>query len=321
MAERDGIGSEQRAVRPSGLVRSVLTAFLVAVLFNLALAAYLVFWIVPGRAFTAYQEELESLRGEVASLQGALANAGGPSARELHTTHCFGGCPRGAPETNDVIVREIYTLSSNDQTKFADWVAYRVSRDTIGSGRDRVWRPDPWLEPDETLEPEAYRDANRILSTDRGHQVPLASFTGTAYWQDTNVLSNITPQRSELNQGPWRELEEAVRKLVREGGPVYIVTGPLYRRAMPQLPAAIEEHQLPSGYFKIVVQQQGDDVRLAGFILDQETERSADFCSGLVSVDAVERESGLDFLPRLGGLEQDALESGVGELAESLGCS
>ncbi|UCC75144.1 MAG: DNA/RNA non-specific endonuclease [Gemmatimonadota bacterium] len=293
---------------------------MLAVLFNLALAVYLVFWIVPGRAVAGYEAELEGLQREVASLREALANAAEPSVGELHTVHCFGGCPRGAPETNDLIVREIYTLSSNDETKFADWVAYRVSRDTIGSGRDRVWRRDPWLEPEETLEPGAYRDANRLLGTDRGHQVPLASFTGTLYWQDTNVLSNITPQRSELNQGPWRELEEAVRELARGGDPVYVVTGPLYRRTMPKLPAATVEHQLPSGYFKIVIRQQANDIRLAGFILDQETERSADYCSGLTTVDEVERESGLDMFPRLDELEQGALESGVGALAEALGC-
>ena len=73
--------------------------------------------------------------------------------------------------------------------------------------------------------------------------------------------------------------------------------------------------------FKIVIRQQANDIRLASFILDQETERSADYCSGLVSVDEVERESGLDMFPRLDELEQGALESGVGALAEALGCS
>ena len=39
----------------------------------------------------------------------ALASDG-----ELHTFHCLFGCPLGAPATNDTVVREIYTLSSND---------------------------------------------------------------------------------------------------------------------------------------------------------------------------------------------------------------
>ena len=45
-------------------------------------------------------------------------------ASELHSGLCLDGCPAGAAPTNDVVVRGIYVLSSNDTTKFADWVAY-----------------------------------------------------------------------------------------------------------------------------------------------------------------------------------------------------
>ncbi len=45
--------------------------------------------------------------------------------------HYAYGKPEGTSATNDLIVREIYALSSNDDTKFADWVAYRLDRDTV----------------------------------------------------------------------------------------------------------------------------------------------------------------------------------------------
>ncbi len=72
----------------------------------------------------------------------AVATATGAMAQqsEVHTFHCLNGCPVGAPATNDLVVREIYTLSSNDLTKLADWVAYRVTRESIGQSRDRDWR-------------------------------------------------------------------------------------------------------------------------------------------------------------------------------------
>jgi len=54
--------------------------------------------------------------------------AGNASAQEIHAPHCLLGCPLGGPVSNDLIVREIYALSSNDQTKFADWVATFQSR-------------------------------------------------------------------------------------------------------------------------------------------------------------------------------------------------
>lgn len=74
---------------------------------------------------------------------------------ELHTFRCLQGCPVGAPGTNDTVVREIYTLSSNDLTKMADWVAYRITPKTIGTSEGRDWQTDPALAADETLTEES----------------------------------------------------------------------------------------------------------------------------------------------------------------------
>ena len=39
------------------------------------------------------------------------------SVLEIHSKHFFYGQPTGTPETNDLIIRDIYALSSNDETK------------------------------------------------------------------------------------------------------------------------------------------------------------------------------------------------------------
>ena len=57
------------------------------------------------------------------------------SAQEIHSALCLYGCPYGAPQANDLIIRDIYILSSNDDTKFADWAAYRITASTIGSSK------------------------------------------------------------------------------------------------------------------------------------------------------------------------------------------
>ena len=152
------------------------------------------------------------------------------SAQEIHIVHCLAGCPTGTPETNDLVVREIYALSNNEVTKFADWVAYRVTSETIGTSDSllRNWQNDELLDEDDTLEDDDYNGASRALGTDRGHQAPQASFAGTHFWRVTNILSNITPQKAALNQGPWRRLEEAVRDAAYAAGEVYIVTGPVF---------------------------------------------------------------------------------------------
>ena len=232
---------------------------------------------------------------------------------EIHCKHFFYGYPAGTPSTNDLIIRDIYALSSNDDTKMADWVAYRLNQATVEGEvqTTRNWKVDPWLDDNETLEPADYNGAYAGIGVDRGHQAPLASFKGTDFWKETNYLSNITPQKSALNQGPWRFLEDKVRNLVMEGHTVYIMTGPLYERSMPGLPNADETHKVPSGYWKIVLVQDGsaaNSIKSASFIFDQETPGSAKVIDHLISIDAIEGRSGLDFLWELPDELEDSLE-------------
>jgi len=55
---------------------------------------------------------------------------------EIHCKHFFYGYPTGTPQSNDLIIRDIYALSSNDDTKLADWVAYRLDKETIGETKN-----------------------------------------------------------------------------------------------------------------------------------------------------------------------------------------
>ncbi len=234
-------------------------------------------------------------------------------AQDIHVVHCLAGCPTGTPETNDMVVREIYALSNNAETKFADWVAYRVTRETIGTsdslGRD--WQNDQLLAADETLEADDYDGAFRALRTDRGHQAPLASFAGTNFWRETNILSNITPQKSALNQGPWVRLETAVRDAAYALREVYVVTGPIFDpdEDSMQLPGADEPHSVPTGYFKVVADSSG---RLAAFLFDQDVPRSMDYCDGIVTVQAVETATGLDLFPREPNWPNGSLDARLG---------
>lgn len=217
---------------------------------------------------------------------------------EIHCKHFIYGYPLGSPTTNDLIIRDSYALSSNDSTKFADWVCYFLDSATISgpSLTERQWKADPWLDDEETLEPEDYRGANEALNIDRGHQAPLANFKGNRDWYTTNYLSNITPQDSKLNRGLWKNLEDIERSIVTRFQNVYVMTGPLYEREMPKLPNADEPHVIPSGYWKIIVVQiRKDDLLLAAFIFDQKQNQSNKLIDYCVSVREIENRTGLDF--------------------------
>lgn len=263
------------------------------------------------------------------------AQPAGPAAvPEIHADHFFYGYPTGTPITNDLVVRRTHALSSNDSTRFADWVAYRLTAQEVAGTLplDRPWRPDPWLDADETLEPADYAGAYDASGYQRGHLAPLASFKGTVYAGEVNALSNIVPQSASLNRGPWGTLEAAERDLVLrrawldpDRAAVYVLAGTLYERPMPPLPRADEPHAVPSGFWKVVAVQNGPgpaSVVVAAFVFDQCAPGDGAGCDEygpddeawdfLVSVDEVERRTGLDLLRLLPDPVEAALESTTG---------
>ncbi|MBZ0344522.1 DNA/RNA non-specific endonuclease, partial [Salmonella enterica subsp. enterica serovar Infantis] len=71
------------------------------------------------------------------------------------------GCPQGG--SKQTIYGHVYTLNKNSATKFANWVAYSVTKTSQASGRPRNWAQDPDLPPSDTLAPSAYKNAHALL--------------------------------------------------------------------------------------------------------------------------------------------------------------
>jgi endonuclease G len=93
------------------------------------------------------------------------------------------------------------------------------------------------------------------------------------------------------------------------------MSGPLYERDMEPLPQATKTHKVPSGFWMIVVASKKEDpkspkdLKVAAFILDQDTARKDDPKKGTVPVAEVEKRSKLNFFWELSPLEQNTLES------------
>jgi endonuclease G len=218
-----------------------------------------------------------------------------PAQSAVLSVHCPKGCPTN-PNDNDLVFAHLYALSNNPSTKFADWVAYEVTPTNFGATPGRVWIDDPLLDSDKTLEKADYKNANSSqLKADRGHQAPLASFAGSRYWSELNYLSNITPQNKNLNQGPWKQLEDAVRSASSYKKSLFVITGPLFNSEMPQLPGSDESHQVPAGYFKVIYDHKGDS---ASFVMQQSAQRGDDFCTKRLQMSEVDQLVGFN-LPSL----------------------
>ncbi|WP_108651216.1 DNA/RNA non-specific endonuclease [Dongshaea marina] len=246
-------------------------------------------------------------------LSSALLLTTSAFAQSISAPVCYQhSCPVGAPSGDHLIVRDLYALDNNGSTKFADWVAYRVSSVTIhpsdGHKCSRVWKADPDLDPTHTLQPSDYSGAHAQLATDRGHQAPLGSLCGFSDWKATDYLSNITPQKSDLNQGPWEKLEQAVRdKADIPNGEVYVVTGPYYdpSQPMPTLPAN-SQVMIPNGYWKVVAAKVDGQLQTAAFIMSQDAGRKDDFCDYRTTVKAVDLKAGFSVMPALTSDEESS---------------
>lgn len=244
-----------------------------------------------------------------------------PAEQAVTVDNCSEGCPSGGGPLT--LNRLAYTLNNNASTKFANWVAYRITKSTPASGRPRNWQTDPDIPAGETLDPVDYNGANVALKVDRGHQANLASMAGVADWQALNYLSNITPQKSDLNQGPWAHLEDQERKLSQDAtvDEVYVMTGPLYEKFIGTLPGTNKVHTIPSGYWKIVsVGKSPQDGLYASFIMNQEAPKGANFCDYRATVEQIEQRSGLTFWSELPQAVQVALKSKQGQLPQRIGC-
>ena len=212
----------------------------------------------------------------------------GPSAIESAPAQKCPHLPEGIqPKAERIIVRDIYCFAPNRETKFPDWVAYTVSRETMGDGggeQSRDWEPDP--DPtiaDLVLEPEDFEGGYQALDVDRGHLIPLASFRGVN-WQQVNYMSVIVPQRSSLNRGAWADLEDQVRDLAKVS-PVKVLAGTDYDRSLGVLPNADEPHQIPSGLWMVVSQNK----TIAAYYFDQDSDQ------GAITIPELEARTGLNF--------------------------
>jgi len=202
------------------------------------------------------------------------------AAADIRSVHCPRGCPSLLIKNNDVIFNHTYALSNNPKTKFADWVAYEVNVLNFGDSPGRKWGNDPLIDDNDSLKEPDYKGAFKQLKTDRGHQAPLASFAGHQHWAELNYLSNITPQKSALNQSSWLGLESAIRDAVGFRNSLYVITGTLYQEKEDTLPNANEPHVIPSAYFKVVYDLKGN---AASFVFDQSLPRNTKFCEQKVS--------------------------------------
>jgi len=141
-------------------------------------------------------------------------------------------------------------------------------------------------------------------SLDQGQVAQLESFS----------VANIVPQMATCNSPTWAALEQSCFDWAKELGQVWLLVGPIYRHR--EDPTYIRklgtnaEQVVPSpdALYYVVIGKRNGRLSAIGFIIPHEPV-VLDYHSKAVSVDEVERETGINFMPDLG--EPNPLEAVV----------
>ena len=144
---------------------------------------------------------------------------------------------------------------------------------------------------------------------DRGHLVPA----GDLKWspramQQSFLLTNVCPMHKALNEGGWAKLEEKVREWTARDSALLVFTGPVVSDGDTTL--ASGRVKVPSAYFKVIMAPCVRPRRAISFIYPN-GHSGGRLLQYAVSVDEVERRTGLDFFPTMPDDEQHRLESTV----------
>lgn len=206
-----------------------------------------------------------------------------------------------------ILQRDGYLLSYNSDTRNCNWVAYELTRQEADG---EVPREKNFYEDFDVRSPRATNEDYRGSGWSRGHMAPAGDmkWSENAMYQSC-LLTNICPQDASLNSGAWESVERKCRALANQMGRVYIVCGPLYNG-----PARTIGHncvRVPDSFFKVILVPEGQSYSCVGFIFPNEPVPASQKGKYALSVDDVERISGMDFFPMLPDSIEDTIESQI----------
>jgi endonuclease G len=201
------------------------------------------------------------------------------------------------------IVHTHFTLSYSEGYELPSWAAYQLTPQqakATGTIREK-YAVDP-LVTTGTSTTKDYRNAGFIMT----QLVPAEDmFSYPEAVEETFLMSNVVPQKPAFNKFIWKTNAKLVREWAKEGNTLYVVTGPVLADA-PFGSFGPSKISIPTRYYKAVLDVNGE--RAIGFLFRNNV-ASGKPKSFAISVDELEKITGLDFFPSLPDKLEEAVES------------
>jgi endonuclease G, mitochondrial len=214
----------------------------------------------------------------------------------------YGGPPVGGGART--LVNTAYVAGYSEALGNPLWAAYRVSDTENNAGAPR---PDHFAVDLRTItrvDPDIYNRSGY----DRGHLAPnhaIALHYGRRAQEETFLMSNVIPQKHELNAGIWKTLEQKIASnYPARFGEVWVIAGPVFGKSPARLKRKVA---VPDACFMIVIDESDGRVRAEAFLFPQDA--GGELGGYLTTIDEIERRTGLDFLAELSDDAENALEA------------
>lgn len=195
----------------------------------------------------------------------------------------------------EVVAHTYYLLCYVEGHEQPCWTAYVLDGQKLKEGhlrRTQDFREDPKVRTQSATLADYRRSGY-----DRGHLVPAGDFKWDSIgMSETFYLSNMSPQLHEFNAGIWEAIERTVRSWAKQKGLLVVYTGPVLR---PNLKKIGQNVSVPDTFYKVIYTVSGREVQAIGFLVPHRPFPENMVARFMVSVDSVEKVTGIDFFPAL----------------------
>ncbi len=201
-------------------------------------------------------------------------------------------------ERETILFKNQFIISFNANYLCPFYVAWHLTKDRVKGNARRVdeFIPDYVLSESSRVETSDYYGSGY----DRGHMCPAGDNKNDAEaMKQSFMMTNICPQNHELNSGIWNDLEQLCRQWVKDYGDLYVVCGPVFDGKNPKKIGKRKNMKIavPDRFFKCVLMMGRTPKAIAFIFPNRNADKDLrDYC---VSVDKVEKITGIDFFPKL----------------------
>ncbi|MBN2612358.1 MAG: DNA/RNA non-specific endonuclease [Bacteroidales bacterium] len=204
----------------------------------------------------------------------------------------------------ELVRHKHFALAFVEGYELASWVAYSLTANQLLGGIEykEKFEEDPLVSTGSATKKD-YKDAGYLP----GQLVPAEDmmFSEEAV-METFYYSNTAPMKQAFYKYTWKKTEDMIREWVKETDTLYIVAGPVL--ADSPFPTFGENKvSIPSRFYKVVLDLKSG--KGFGFMIKSSLSTGA-LKPTAMSIDEVEKITGIDFFSSLPDEDEEKIESG-----------